>query len=310
MYRSFRVTLLLGVFSLLLAACGGQPAATDTLAPPVPPTATTAPPTAPPQPVVNAGAGGAEASNALLAALKQSQEAKTYQVDMVVLGKGDFAAELPGVDPNQEIQLFNVSGKFDGQNSQFALKGIVASLMGGDTENGIEFIVIDGQNYVRGPVPLLGATENKWYILDDSMGDIAQPPLQSDEMLASLSDENVDLSGLVKSGSEPVDGVQCDIYVGDKDATMQVLQGFDDDALPTDEADQAEVAESKFWVCEDGYFRQMQLTIEGADEANPDQTMTIKMFVKISDFGGNFNISAPADAAPLEAPSFEIPQQP
>jgi hypothetical protein len=310
MHRSFRIALFVGVFSLLLAACGSQPVATPT-ATPAPPTATPVPPTATPEPAANSGTGGDEASRALLAALKQSQEAQTYQVEMVMSGKGDFAAEIPGADPNQEIPLFNVSGKFDGQNSQFALKGMVASFMGSDTENGIEFIVVDGQNYVRGPLPLLGATENKWYILDESMGSVAQPPLRSDQMLESLSGEDVNFSGLVKSGSEMVDGVQCDVYTGDKEATIQAFRGLGADSLPTAaETDQVEVAESKFWVCADGYFRQMQLTMEGADESNPEQMMTLNMLMKIFDFGGNFDISAPADAASLETPSFEIPQQP
>ncbi len=314
MKTPFRSILVAGMLALVLAACGGSPAAAPT-ATPVPPTATPVPPTAPPvqptaAPVSNSGTSG-DTSETLLAALNKTKEITTYQIEMDFTGKGNFGTELPGVDPNTEVSLFTISGKFDGADSQFTLKGLIASFLGADADAGIEIIAADGQNYIRGPLPLLGATEEKWYILDENSSSIAQPPVGSGQILEGLTGENADFSGLTKTGSETIDGVSCDIYTGDKEATLKALGSLGSDTLPTpSNEDDIQAAEVQFWACQDGYFRQMRLTMEGSETdatTGTAQPFTIGVLLRLFDFNGDITVTAPSDAAPLETPSFDMP---
>jgi hypothetical protein len=62
-------------------------------------------------------------------------------------------------------------------------------------------------------------------------------------------------------------------------------------------------AELKFWVCDDGYFHQMRVAIDGADKSNPASKGGIKLAFHVYDFNGAITISAPANAAQLEQPA-------
>lgn len=299
--------------TLALAACGGEapagtsattaPAAEPTTVSPteVPPTEvppTEVPPTPTPRPSLSA-------EEAIAAAREKSKQVESYQLEMKMTMQGALGEGVPGVDPNQEIEAINLSGKFDGQNSHFTMKGFFAAFLGVEPDQGLEVISFDGQSYIRGPVPMLGATEDKWYIADESQSSIAEPPLNTGDMLEGLDEAN--LAGLVSDGQEQLDGQQCDVFSGGKEVTLKLLEGAGSSTTTTDMFEEVEDASTKIVICEDGYLHQMGFAVNGTAKDQPDQQASLAMTMRLFDFDGDFTISAPEGAAKLETPQFTLP---
>lgn len=303
------------LLALLLAACGGTPAVPTSS--PVPSPTTAPSPTAEPSPTVAAeptpeptaeaeptAEGAADEAAAtdgdIQAAIERSREIETYRLELTMAGQGLGEELLPGAEPGQTVELFSITGAFDGNNSDLLLGGFLASFLG--VEDGLAVITVDDVSYLRGPVPLLGATEDRWYELPADQSGVAEPPLAADDLLGSFAGESFDESGFTQTGSEELDGLQCEVYAGDREATLAALEGLGEETLPGGEEENLEVAEVRFWVCEDGYVHQIQADLSGTNPEAPDQQVELALLMRLFDINGDISIEAPADAVPLEMP--------
>jgi hypothetical protein len=301
------------LLALLLAACGGTPAVpTTTPAPtatpvpsPTPAPSPTAEPTEAPEPTPASDAAAADAADSasdgdIQTAIERSRRIETYRLELTMAGQGLGEELVPGAEPGQTVALFSVEGAFDGSDSDLVLGGFLATFLG--VEDGLAVITVDDVSYLRGPVPLLGATEDRWYELPADQSGIAEPPLAADDLLGSFADESFDESGFTQTGSEEIDGLQCAVYIGDREATLAALEGLGEDTLPTGEEENLEIAELRFWVCEDGYVHQIQADLSGTNPEVPDQQVELALRMRFFDINGDISIEAPADAVPLALP--------
>lgn len=306
MKRYNRVALLFPLMVVAMAACNaGSPLAPAT--PTVLPAATPIPPTVTPVPPAATTASGT-ASNltaadtaAILAAVQKTAAAGSYRVEMEMKGSGDLGLSGQDNKPMDDVSFFSVSGEFKGMDAHYTLKGFLSALVGVDPNKGIEAITAGGKQYVRGPISMIGANEDRWYVLEADQIQAIKPPMQAADLLAGLSSSNVDLSVLRMAGSETVDGQTCTAYTGDRDMTIKAFEAMSTASLPGVEAlTQVKDASVRFSVCDDGYLRQAQMKVQTAGKDNPDQLATFMVNMRVFDFEAPMNVTAPADAAPLK----------
>ncbi|HEU5103676.1 MAG TPA: SH3 domain-containing protein [Roseiflexaceae bacterium] len=247
-----------------------------------------------------AHAGG----DALKSALLKTAPIAVYRMVMDMSATGALASGLGGAasEAPDVLPVLTMAAEVNNKDAHFTMKGLFSSFMGADPGVGVEFITVAGKNYVHGPLPMIGANENRWYVTTDAQafGSLAQS-----QDLAALA--RVDLSAFSMVGSEALDGRKCDIYgSSDKNAIAQIFQSFSPGALTgANSMEGMDSAELKFWICDDGYFHKMFMSFEGADKTNPANTGGIAMSFHIYDFNSAIKIVAPADAAPLEQPKLD-----
>lgn len=302
--------ILIGLLAaLLVVGCGGAPEPTATPVPPttaptdVPPTQvppTAAPPTSP---ASSGGAGG----GTLLDALNQVKAATAYRVDLTIQGKGNFAA---GSGPTPEAgaedkptTLVLMQGEINGKDAHFTLQGALTAFLGIDPAKPFEVISSDGKAYVKGPVPLLGALEEKWYEAPASAASVAQPPLTPGSFLESFGESGINPADFKQEESESLDGKACQVFAGDKTAVVNAFSKLGGATGATQEdLDSIDNAEFKFWVCDDGFLHQVKMLVEGHDKTNPEQKGSFEIMMKITDFNTDIKITPPADATLLQLP--------
>jgi hypothetical protein len=309
------ITPICAIAMLLLAACGGQaavPTPAPTVAPtataaptatprptntPLPPTATPAPPTATP------GAAEGKAAEAISASFEQVRDAASYRLELDVASTG---AALGSAEPGSASQLIGATGEVAGDDSHITLTGLFGQLLGADPAKGLELITVDGTSYVRGPVPLLGAAEARWYELPAD-GSSPASSVQPGAVVGGVLSDDMDLSGFVAGDEEQLDGQTCQVYIGDKDATVAAFEQIGDQGLPGPQNfSEVRRAEMRFWVCEDGYLHKLTLDTEGL-QAGQSEPIGYTMNVRLFDFGADVDIAAPAGAEPVTPPSFGLP---
>lgn len=304
--RFVSFALLVMILAAFVAACDSAPPPTPT---PVPPTAV--PPTAPPTATVSSSAPAAQGGT-LAEAMNKVKDAKTYRVDLSIAGKGNFAA-AGGPTPvagaaDKPITLVNMKGEVNGQDAHFTILGMLTAFLGLDPEKPFEVISHNGTAYLKGPVPLLGAMEEKWYKAPPEAAQVAQPPLSPSSFLNSFGEAGINPADFKLAGNEALDGKNCEIYAGDKSAVVNAFSKLGGATGATQEdLDSIDNAEFKFWVCDDGYLHQVKMLIEGHDKTNPDQKGSFEILMKLSDFDGSIVITPPADAIPLQLPSAPTP---
>jgi hypothetical protein len=293
MKRIVRWSVALPALALVLAACG-QAAAPPT--PTLAPTATLAP-TPPPTATAAAANEGTVEGGTLMSALQNAKTASSYRVDMEMRGKGDLG--LPGQSGNEDVSLFTMTGEFKGADAHYTFKGVLSTLLGVDANRGLEAITAGGKNYLRGPVSMLGANEDKWYVLEADESEAIKPPIQATDFLSSVAGSGADLSAFKQTGTETIDGKSCTIYTGDKDAALKAFSSVNAGSIAGADVDQVKDAQMSFAMCDDGYPHRMQMTAEANASNKPDQTFTFNINMHIYDFNAPINVSAPADAVPL-----------
>lgn len=300
----------LGLFGIVLVVslfigCGGDPAPTET---PLPPTAvpTAIPPTAVPQPTAAPTASGATGGT-LVDALDAVKAATAYKVDLAMTGRGSLAAAggptpAPGAE-DTPITLVNMQGEVDGKNAHFVLQGLLTSFLGIEPDQKFEVISAGGSAFLKGPVPLLGALEEKWYLVPSQAAGVAQPPLTPGSFLELFSEAGINPADFKSAGTESLDGQSCEIFAGDRAAVVNAF-GKLGGATGASQQDLESIdnAEFKFWVCPDGYLHRVKMLIEGHDPADATQKGAFEILMQITDFGASTAIEAPADAIPLELP--------
>lgn len=306
---------------LLLAACGGSPTATPT--PPRPratavralptqpaaPTAlSTAPTTAPDQPTsADTTPSAGTADNPLADALAKVKSAAAYRVTMTISGRGDFtvagAATPAPSSPDQDVPLISMQGEVNGQDSHFALQGFVNSFLGLDATSTLEITTANGNVYIKGPVPMLGATEAKWYVLPAQAANALQPPLTPEMFLQSFGEAGIDPADFQQAPDESLDNQSCQVYSGNKDAIANAFARLGGAAGSSQEdLDSIDSAEFKFWICQDGYLHQIRMVIEGHAKNQPQSKGAFSVMMRISDFDTDIQIQPPEGATPITLP--------
>lgn len=304
--NKLRLIGLVGLLALVLAACGGageQGASAPTAAPQ--PTATPAP-TATPEPTATP-APSADASEAIPAALEKASKVTSYRLDLVMNIKGALDQRMPDIDPEKDIEAISISGEVDGADTHFTMKGFFAAVLGVEPDVGFEVISVDGKSYLRGPIPTLGALEDKWYVVEGPQSAISQPPVTPGDLFKGFDKEGKALAALKNTGRETIHDQQCDIYSSDKETTLDLLQGADNSLPFADSMGEIQDASTRIAVCEDGYVHEMQFKISGTAKDKPTQQASFAMTMHMSDFDSDIAISAPADALELGEPQLMKP---
>jgi hypothetical protein len=240
-------------------------------------------------------------------ALTRAKTAETYRVELSVSGKGNFAAAggpTPTPDRKDEpLTLMAMEGEVRGEDLHFRVQGLFTSFLGLAPQMPFEVIRVNDTAYLKGPVPLLGAREERWYEVPPQAAQVAQPPLTPAMFLDSFGRAGIDPADFVAQGTEMLDGQTCSVYAGDKDAVFSAFQRIGGSTgATTQDLESIDTAEFKFWVCADGYLHQARMLIEGHDSLRPDQSGSFEILMRITDFGGEVAISPPADAVPLRIP--------
>ena len=286
LFKSFGI-ILLAIFTTFIIGCAA----------PAPTATPTAEPTAIP----------------LNDALAKVKAATAYRVDMSITGKGNFASAggptpVAGAE-DKPITLVVMKGEVNGKDAHFTLQGILTGFLGIEPEKTFEVISSNGDAYIKGPVPLLGATEEKWYKAPANAASVAQPPLTPGAFLNSFGETGINPNDFKLTGTESLDGQSCQVFSGDKSAVVNAFSKLGGATGATQEdLDSIDNAEFKFWVCADGYLHQVKMLIEGHEKTKPDQKGSFEILMKITDFNTNISITPPADAIPLKLPGPITPQ--
>lgn len=289
---------------------------------PEPPTATAQPPTATPEPPTNpsgADAGSAEADEAsggagesqvFSQALARSEQAMSYrmEMDVTITGAPPELADMLGTGSDQPVSIMKFTGDVNNEDAHVTMSGMFLAFLGIDPDQGLEIMTVAGQSYLQGPIPLLGATEDRWYVADQgeaSFTDVASDP---DDFFETFQSHDLAEMPFVQTATESLDGQQCEVYSIDQDGLTQLAQDFDlgmsPDDLDTGEIDSAELS---MWICDDGYLHKLDFVLEGTAEEMPQQPVTVHVTLHMYDFNSDITIVAPADALPLEQVAFSDP---
>mgnify|MGYP005837821677 CR=1 FL=1 len=169
----------------------------------------------------------------------------------------------------------------------------------------------DEQNYIRGPIALIGITEERWYVSSEDMSSLAPVPIDSDELLSDFDEEKFDqMVAMLAAGQTSrvmLEGVQCTLYTLDAEAMADFIEKLDiEQEDPLLEPDEIEDVELKVWVCDDGYFHQaeMSMMLQPEDDSSgfiTEQGLQISILLRLYDFDQDIAITAPTDALPLES---------
>lgn len=242
------------------------------------------------------------AASAIQKAFDQTSTAKAYRMAMDMSAKGDLTG-LPGAtSTNQEMSLLSMSGEVNGKNSRIVFKGLLGAMFGGDPTKGFEMMSVDGKTFIKGPMPLFGAPEDKWYVADSSFKSSFGEPSQMMD-----TNQSVDLNGFRKTAIEQLDGRKCDVYVADKEASLNIARSIrTGNTSAEDTLGALDNAETKLWVCDDGYLHQALMNLEGQSKTKSAQKFSMQFKIRIADLNTDIKITPPANAEPMQPPSFMV----
>ncbi len=243
---------------------------------------------------------------AILAAVDKSSAATAYRMEMSMSAKGALGLASSGT-ANQEVTLANLSGEVNGRDTHSTVKGMMAVIFTGDPAKSIELAQVGGKTYVHGPLPLLGAKEDRWYALQPDQTSGLKSALGSDDVLTGFGGVGIDYSRLAPAGTETLDNRKCDVYSADKATAQSAFLEINPDTQLKDDTyaplqGNTANAELKIWICDDGYFHQLRLALDAQDPAKSGQVTGVKLLVRTYDFGGKVQVSAPAGAVALTSP--------
>jgi hypothetical protein len=240
----------------------------------------------------------------IMTAWSKAQNVTAYRIEFDWTIKGNLSDVPPGWNTAQGIPLFSIAGAVNGKDSQIALKGILAMLFTGDPTKSIEFLTLSDKTYLRGPAPMMGAPDDKWYV-STGQGKFSTN-INEGTMPELPGDATIDWSGFKKSATETLDGKRCDVYRGDKNATTKLFQSVDTGTTNKQSLDTIDNAETKFWICDDGYMHQWTMNIEGRAKDKPTEKVSFQIRLHIWDFNANIKLTPPANPAPLQMPAFDF----
>jgi hypothetical protein len=240
----------------------------------------------------------------IMTAWSKAQSVTTYRIEFDWTIKGNVSDMPPGWDIAKGMPLFGIAGTLVGKDSQIAFKGIMAVLFTGDPTKSVEFLTIGNQTYIRGPAPMLGAPENKWYT---SSGQGTFSTNMNEGISDMPDDPTIDWGSFKKTATETFDGKRCDVYSGDKNATLKLFQSVNAKETTSKQSlDTIDNAETKFWICDDGYLHQWTMNVDGRNKDKPTDKVSFQIRLHLWDFNANIKLTPPANPAPLQMPSFDF----
>jgi hypothetical protein len=315
--RQTTCAVALAVIAIVLAACASAPAPAQSpaitlavtmlipTATPMPPTATPAPPTSTPQPAPS-DALQLLADDPLREAILKTSAAESYRIEMSMTGSGQPFAALSGGDADTEVTLMAITGEYSRQHAAFTMSGLTTALLGGG-QGDVQVITAEGKTYIRGPALLLGALEERWYILPDEQAGLARAPIDTLQFLRRFADANAGEFRFEREGSQEFDGRPCDVYTADAPATREALASFGANVLPGAGSLSMQAGEFRIWACDDGYVHRLQMSFDLGSTDDENKVIVFKADVRLGDHGAALTIVAPADAAALDLPGLITP---
>jgi hypothetical protein len=240
------------------------------------------------------------------AALTKYAAISSYRVEMEMKGQGALGLSTDENNPNSaEMSLFTLNGDFKGADGHYTLKGFFSSLLGADAEAGVEAMIAGGKYYVKGPINLLGAKENKWYVLQDAQSEAVVPPFQVSDFFSSLSNSDAEFNNFKAAGTETVDGKACNIFSADKTEAVKALAALNAGSMPAAaDVTTIENATAKFSICDDGLIHRVEMSMDSSSSEDTSVKASFKINIHIYDYNADITITAPTDAATLDTSSF------
>lgn len=239
----------------------------------------------------------------IMTAWSKAQNVTAYRIEFDWVIKGNLSEMPPGWDASKGLPLFSIAGAVSGKDSQMKFQGLMAMLFTGDPTKAIEFLTIGDKTYLRGPAPMFGAPDDRWYV---STGQAKFSTNVNESMPDVPNDPTIDWNAFKKTGTETLDGKRCDVYTGDKNTTIKLFQTASTETPGKSSLDNIENATTKFWICDDGYLHQWTMNIEGRTKDKPTEKVSFQIRLHIWDFNANIKLTPPANAAPLQMPSFDF----
>ncbi len=298
--RILLITLVIALMATLVTACGGTPApsapaqATATPVPSTPAQATatpvpakpTTPPASPtPAPVVK------PFGDLFNDAMAKAKTATKYRMAM------SFTIGATEAGQFKETPFMVLEGYVVDQDMyQVFNGGMMNESLGGAK---IEMIQVGGKSYIKGMTFMGMADPNKWYLMSDTSQ--SSPPVDPGDMFNMTGQ---DLKGLKdapkKVGNETLDGQSCEVWSWDMRAYYGNYMNFMTNPDAKKDLGIADKAESKSWLCADGYIHQVSMDIAGHDTANVAEKGSMKILTRMWDFNNaSLSVKAPADAVPF-----------
>jgi hypothetical protein len=234
-------------------------------------------------------AAAPDASMSITSAVNKNKQAQSYRIDV----KTTIIDEAGKTYPSDSI--YEVSGK----DYHATITGDAASQWIGEPNKTFEYEVVTGKVYIHGPIPSL-APEDKWSLSENPIakGFADAPPMQEIDMMA------FDLGGAQKLDTESLDNQSCDVYTRTKTATVRSyweLKGASPAQLAQltqDVLDVFDVADTKFFVCSDGYLHQVTMDVSSHQKSEPWLKYEFASRLHFDDVNQNIEITAPPADAP------------
>lgn len=315
--RQTPCAVALAAITIVLAACANAPApaqspaitlAVTMLIPtamPEPPTATPAPPTSTPQPAPS-DALQLPADDPLREAILKTSAAESYHIEMSMTGSGQPFAALSGDDAETEVTLMAITGEYSRQDAAFTMSGLTTALLGGG-QGGVQVIAAEGKTYIRGPALLLGALEERWYILPNEQANMARAPVDTLQFLRRFADAGAGEFAFEREGSQEFEGQSCEVYSADAPATREALDSFGANIVPGVSGLSRQAGAFTIWACDDGYVHRLQMSFDLGSTDDENKVIVFKADIRLRDHGAAIAIVAPADAVALDLPGLITP---
>ncbi len=269
---------------------------------PLPPTATPRPPTRTPDP----------ATREVYKAFERTEGLTVYHaiMDVRVTDPTDSLSKtIPGAKAGEPLLVLSMEGRQNQTDSQWQLKGVVMLFLTGNLNDTLEFRTLGDKHYLNGPLPLFGATQDRWYIATkNAQNDLTTNSPQG--LLGEMSNTGTALPTMRAASAEKMDGKACTIYRGDEREAAQFFLAMGERGsikrnLGNLRGD-AERGIFNVWVCEDGYVHKLEMGIQLRAPANAAQLTAVEMTIRLNDMNIIVPIQEPQDAIPLPNP-FVIP---
>ena len=173
--------------------------------------------------------------------------------------------------------------------------GMLNEIMGGTK---IEMMEVGGKSYMKGAGFLGLMDPTKWYLMSDSSQ--SSPPFEPDDMFNMASPGSATGENAArKIGTETLEGQSCDVWAWNFTNSSQLL-GFLSDVNSKVDMTVTDKAETKSWLCRDGYVHRVAMEILGHAKDNVNEKGAMKLESRMWDFENPaLTIKAPEGALPF-----------
>jgi Bacterial SH3 domain len=239
-------------------------------------------------------------------AIDQTNKLPIYRITTVINGSGAFVPG--GTTATREQQVRSTTTTVNRRNIAYTFQSADQARRGFDAQQGTEGVLINGEAYARGPLPLSGTAESRWYRFAGAPSGAVAPytliagTLQ--EMLTGIS-----LNTLRSGSAQVIDRRSCSGYRGDQTqvgplverllgtvggVTLPVVAGTTS-PLVIDRATYV------VYVCNDSIIRGFDLIASGSIKERTTRRYSLRMTIRITDVNNSrLAITVPTDAISLK----------